>query len=360
MKINAMSLCDGHSCGRLVLEKLGFNVINYIRSEIKPYADFISDKNFPMSRPLGDMTKITEEDIKNIPYKIHILISGTPCQSHSRNGKHGGFEDPRGELFFDFINILKWIRKHNNSDVIFFFENVQMKQESANLISDSLGVEVIKLDSRYFSAQRRLRYYWTNLKVDEVDKSREYDYKNTFEYIEDEEEFISTYAQHEWYTHEEVNDLLKSKPIDYIKGKNEDGFVNIIRSNSFLEYTNGEMRARNATKLGYLIVNDGDTISTSFPNSKTRRGRVGRKKFATLDTGCQQMIYRQKTEEGAGWFRYPTMKELERAQGLPDNYTEGVSITDRKDLIGEGWQIDTIIFLLKNLKPTLIKLDKNN
>jgi len=270
------------------------------------------------------------------------------CQSHSRNGKHGGFDDPRGELFFDFINILNWIREHNNPDVIFFFENVQMKKESVKFISDSLETDVIKLDSKYFSNQRRLRYYWTNLKVDDVDKSREYDYENTVI------SKLDSNVVHEWLTYEQVNDMMKSKPIEYIKGKTEYGNDNIVKSEVFLECINSEMRVRNATKLGYLVASNGDTISVSFPNSKTRRGRVGIQKFATLDTSCAQMIYFN------GKFRHPTIIELERAQGLPDNYTKGVSSTDRKDLIGEGWQIDTVMFLLKNLEKAVIKMGNNN
>lgn len=359
MDANVISLCDGCSCGRLTLEKLGFNIINYLRSEIKPYADKISDKNFPMSESLGDMTKITEEDIKRLSFKIHVIISGTPCQSHSRNGKHGGFEDPRGDLFFDFVNILNWIREYNNPDVIFFFENVQMKKQSVDLISGSLGVEVIKLDSTYFSSQTRLRYYWTNLKVDEVIKNRKYTLRD----------ILQENLNHKWFTWEEVNELVSSKSVKIDSTKKVELILdgeNIkvpawstysykfleLYSHPYLDSPKGEMRARNATRKGYVVLSDYDTISISFPNSTSRRGRNQAYRFATLDVGCNQMIYVD------GKFRYPTLIELERAQGLPDNYTEGVSITNRKDLVGEGWSIDTIMFLLKNLKETLTNLEK--
>ena len=220
-----------------------------------------------------------------------------------------------------------------------------MKTKSVELISESLGVEVIKLDATYFSNQTRLRYYWTNLTVNEFKKERKYTLKDILQ--ED--------MDHEWFTYEYLNKKLSSKPVVIKSQKKIDGEpIWTTYSEKYLDFINGEMRARNGTQTGYVVLEDYDTVSTSFPNSSTRRGRNQHYRFATLDVSCSQMIYVN------GKFRHPTITELERAQGLPDGYTDGVSITNRKNLIGEGWQIDTVMFLLNNLERELSELNRNS
>ncbi len=347
--MNVLSLCDGHSCGYQVLKELGIQVDSYYASEVKPYAAKIAKKNHPDIIELGDIYNITEEFIINLKEKIHLVLSGTPCQSHSRNGKHGGFTDPRGEIFFQFVKILEWIRKHNNPDVLFLFENVQMKKKSVDLISESLGVEVLKIDLKYFCAQRRLRYYWTNVLVETIDKTREDNYllKDILLDCKDEEDIV----KYKWYFPTELNKRFNSRVVEIKSDKKIDGIpVWTTVSDNFMEKVDGEVRARNATQIGYLVVNNYDSISTSFPNSNTRRGRVGNQKAATLDVGCSQMVFID------GMFRDFDLIELERLQGLPDDYTSGVSDTNRKDLIGEGWQIDTVKFILGSLVD-LVEVD---
>ena len=47
---------------------------------------------------------------------------------------------------------------------------------------------------------------------------------------------------------------------------------------------------KEATKLGYAIANEGDSINLEHPDSKTRRGRVGVGVAQTLTTSCNQAV----------------------------------------------------------------------
>jgi DNA (cytosine-5)-methyltransferase 1 len=157
-KYNVLSLFDGVACGRVALDRAGIGVNQYFASEIDKYAIQVSKKNWPGIIHLGDVTKI---NVESLP-QIDLIFGGPPCQSHSTAGKQGGFNDPRGQLFFDALRILREIQT-KNPNVKFLFENVKMKKESADLISKELGVEPITINSSLLSAQNRVRMYWSNI-----------------------------------------------------------------------------------------------------------------------------------------------------------------------------------------------------
>ena len=106
---------------------------------------------------------------------------------------------------------------------------------------------------------------------------------------------------------------------------------------------NEEVRISQATKQGYIVAENGDGINLSFPTSKTRRGRVVKKKSNTLDKQCNVCVHYD------GILRKLQLTELERLQTLPDGYTVGVSDIKRKAAIGNGWTVDVITHLLKGL-----------
>ena len=71
-----------------------------------------------------------------------------------------------------------------------------------------------------------------------------------------------------------------------------------------------------ATKKGYAVATEDDSINLAVPGSKTRRGRVGKNIANTLDTSCNQATLSQ------GRIRRLTPKECWRLQGFPDEYFE--------------------------------------
>jgi site-specific DNA-cytosine methylase len=151
--LNALGLFDGMSCGQIALSKLSIPISTYYASEIDKYAVSITQKNFPDTVQLGD---ITELDTTKLP-QIDLLMGGSPCQSFSNMGDGTGF-DGKGKFFWDFVRVLKETRPK-----YFLFENVVMRKDWVEIISNELGVKPIKINSGLVSTQRRNRLYWTNI-----------------------------------------------------------------------------------------------------------------------------------------------------------------------------------------------------
>jgi site-specific DNA-cytosine methylase len=152
--LNVLSLFDGISAGQVALERTGIKVDNYFASEIDKYAIKITQKNYPNTIQLGDINNWKEW---NLP-KIDLVMGGSPCQGFSNAGAGLNFEDPRSKLFFVFVDILKY---HNPK--YFLLENVKMKKEWSDIISDHMKVSHIEMNSALVSAQSRKRFYWTNI-----------------------------------------------------------------------------------------------------------------------------------------------------------------------------------------------------
>lgn len=317
MSINVLSLFDGHSTGKLCLEKAGIKVDKYFSSEIDENAIEISKSNFKDIIRLGDITKIDKELIQSLP-KIDLLIGGSPCQGFSRNGMCLNFEDSRSKLFFDYVRILNLIREYNNPNVQFLLENVEMKKEWRNVISDYLKTEYILINSKLVSAQNRPRLYWT-----------------------------STYIEPPEDKQIKLIDILEDVDTsNYIKYKGLLIDPNISeKAYNLIDVVNGEVRIKQATKQGYIVAENGDGVNLQFPTSKTRRGRVIKEKSNTLDCSYDICVYYN------GIIRKFTIHELERLQTLPDDYTKGIGNDKaRIKAIGNGWTADMIVDILKQFK----------
>lgn len=159
-----LSLFDGISGGQLALQRAGIKVDKYYASEIDKYAIQITQKNFPGTVQLGDVTKIKGTDLP----KIDLCIGGSPCQGFSFAGKQLNFDDPRSKLFFEFVRLLKECKPK-----YFLLENVKMKKEYQDVITEHLGVEPVKINSNLLSAQNRKRLYW----LGRVDKEVIFDFE---------------------------------------------------------------------------------------------------------------------------------------------------------------------------------------
>lgn len=157
--MNILSLFDGISCGRVALERANIRVGKYYASEIDKYATQISNKNYPDIIRLGDINQWRSWAIDW--QSIDLVLAGSPCQGFSFAGKQLAFDDPRSKLFFVFVDILNHIRAVNPK-VKFLLENVRMKKACQQIITDTLGVDSMLINSSLVSAQDRKRLYWFN------------------------------------------------------------------------------------------------------------------------------------------------------------------------------------------------------
>ena len=151
-----LSLFDGMSCGQIALNRAGISYGKYYASEIDKHAIKVTQHNYPDTIQLGSVTEIKGTDLP----QVDLLIGGSPCQGFSFAGKGLNFEDPRSKLFFEFTRLLK-----ECNPKYFLLENVKMKQEFQDIISEQLGVKPILINSSLVSAQNRERLYWTNIPI---------------------------------------------------------------------------------------------------------------------------------------------------------------------------------------------------
>jgi len=285
--MNVLSLFDGMSCGQIALNKLGIEYDSYYASEIDKYAIQVAQMNYPNTIHIGDVTKIKGDYFGD--KKIDLLIGGSPCQGFSISGNKLNFEDERSKLFFEFVRLLK-----ETKPKYFMLENVgSMSNDVRNSISELLGVEPLHINSKLLSAQHRNRYYWTNISQTEI-------IGNDVKFADILEEGVDK----KYYYSQTVLNRLNLENI------------------------------KRAGKAGYKC--KGVEVEKCAPI------------VARHYKGMQSQHYPVIKEVDG--FRKLTPIECERLQTVPDNYTSGVSDTQRFKMIGNGWTVDVISHILKNIK----------
>lgn len=168
MKIgNVLSLFDGKSSGYTALQIAGIDFDNYYSSEVDPYAIKVSNAIHPNQIRLGDVTKWRGWGINWD--SIDLVLAGSPCQGLSIAGKQLALDDPRSKLFYDFCDILNFV-KSRNKKALFMLENVELKgkvKDSEKIITDLVEQEPILMNSNLVSAQNRVRNYWSDIPIQE-------------------------------------------------------------------------------------------------------------------------------------------------------------------------------------------------
>ena len=253
--MKVLSLFDWIACWYEALVRAWIKVDEYFASEIDENAIKIAKKNHEDIIEIWDVQKIrySTPDWDNwweylmnenwIVWKwpFDLLIWWSPCQWFSRAWKWKNFQDERSWLFFEYVRILKEVKPK-----YFLLENVKMKKERQDKISELLWVEPIEINSSLVSAQNRKRLYWTNIP---------------------------------WIKQpEDKKIMLKDILQDNVSEKYNSKASNLI----FMR--GGELLVKQATKQWFIVANDWDWINLSFPNSKTRRWRIIHWKSNTLTT----------------------------------------------------------------------------
>lgn len=399
--MRVLSLFDGISCGRLALERAGIPVEVYYASEIDKYAIKVSEKNYPDIIRLGDIREI---DFSQFIGKIDLIIGGSPCQDLSIAKKNRqGLEGEKSGLFWKFVEAVKTIKPK-----YFMLENVaSMSKENKQIITDTLGVESILINSALVSAQQRKRLYWCNWAVDQPE-DKGIVLKDVLE------------TGHAW---SEKSVCLTANyngahfPHDYLWHQRQMVAENVEKP----------LLIQENTVKGYAEINKGECFDNTFPNSQTRRGRKMDKKAncltavvpqffqyigcafrsrgkekhlevrkdekanaltsvmtdsaicKPLQVGCKGKdaqanriysvrgksvclnangggggaktgLYKIDLPDGDYYVRKLTPVECERLQTLPDNYTDCVSKTQRYKSIGNAWTVDVIAHIFGALK----------
>jgi len=329
MNINQLDLFSGIGGFHLGLEKAGFNVDSYF-SEVDKHAIAVYKNQFKNATYVGSVTDVRAEQLP----KIDIITFGSPCQDFSLAGKRKGMEGDRSSLINEAIRLIKECRPS-----AFIWENVKGTFSSNNsedfwaIIQAFTNIGGYRLEwqllnTKWFLPQNRERVYLVG--------------------------YITEGSGGEVFPIRE-----SSKQIDELQGQQANTCTLTTRydaggNGSYLierKLNAQKVKIKSATKRGYEEAVQGDSINFSVPNSKTRRGRVGKGVAQTLDTKCEQAVLLDQV-------RKLTPIECERLQGFPDNHTsignydgqiKEVSDAQRYKMCGNAVTVDVVEAVGRNL-----------
>lgn len=347
--MNVLSLFDGMSCGQIALDQLNIPVEKYYASEIDKYAMQVTQKNYPATIQLGDITKWREWDIDWA--SIGLVFGGSPCQGFSFAGKQLAFDDPRSKLFFVFVEIVNYI-KSVNPDVKFLLENVRMKKEYLDVISEYMGVQPVMINSALVSAQNRVRFYWTNIGEIEQPEDRGILLKDIIENGQvDRDKSLVVTTRVAGATLKRY--LTKSQHQMVITGGAIRGRYNEAgKTEQKLEIQNTQ-RANSITTVqkDSLCIQVGEADLKGHDSIKRVYSPEGKSPTLTTMGGGNREPKVATKEIGSAWigWRKLTVLECERLQTVPEGYTEGVSNTQRYRMLGNGWTVEVIKHIFKVL-----------
>ena len=291
--MKVLSLFDGISCGMVALERAKIPVERYVAYEIEDNAIKISQKNYPQIEHMGDVTKADFSQYAG----FDLLIGGSPCQDlsgYKMSSAEGwkGLDGSKSNLFYHYVRALKEIKPK-----YFLLENVaSMENKWVDAISKELGANPIEINSSLVCAAERKRLYWTNIPAIGELENRHIMLKDI---VVNAEEVPQKY----WY----------DKPFVY----------------------NGDDKKVQCT----LDI----------------KGHRNVKEVYNLNGKCNTILcdgdggHRVKKVYQNGRCRKLMPVEYERLQTLPDGYTEGIADSRRYTCIGNGWTVDVIAHILKNI-----------
>ena len=314
--INVLSLFDGMSCGQIALERAGIKVDNYFASEIDKHAIKVTQHNYPDTIQIGDVTKVFAKDLP----KIDLLIGGSPCQGFSFAGKQLNFDDPRSKLFFEFVRLLE-----ETKPKYFLLENVKMKKEYQDIISEQLGVKPIMINSSLVSAQSRERLYWTNIPITELLTDKGILLKDIIEIgepIKDKSQTILATL----YKENAKSMIKRNKAGLLVKMSSENPRIKEISiTDRGIRPHRNDKRKSGISEIGTI----------HYPDTKS---------YTITANHAPKVL-----TEIIGWRKLSPL-ECERLQTVPDGYTSIVSDTQRYKMLGNGWTVDVIAFIFSFLR----------
>lgn len=342
--MKVLSLFDGISCFRVALGNIPN--LEYLASEIDKNAIKVSSKNYPTIKHLGDV-----KDISGV-VGVDILVGGSPCTDLSIAKKEReGLKGSRSKLFFEYVRLLKECKPK-----WFILENVaSMKEDDKKIITEALGVQPIMIDARLVSAQTRKRLFWTNIPIKGLPEDRGIVLKDI---LQPPEEVDSKYAVKGKFTKIEKK-ARDFHQIGYIGEKNTCG----VGGQALRVYSTETKSSTLGTSGAGLIQIGGSGANTGLYGMSIRahqqdKGgnwinslevRKDAKVSAITSSHTGKLALVGPVTDGVVdtlKIRKLTPIECERLMGLPDNYTDAISMTGRYKAIGNAFHVDVMKWIL--------------
>ena len=331
--MNVLSLFDGISCARVAL---GNRVKTYYASEVDKNAITIALKNYPDTRPIGDVRNVKGTDYPN----IDLLIGGSPCVDLSIAKKdRKGLEGEHSGLFWEYVRVLREVQPK-----WFILENVaSMPKKDKDIITKEMGVEPILIDAALVSAQSRKRLFWTNIPNVLPPTDRGIQLKDILQSEVDECYFIKGNLK-------ELDQ--KAHCLGHIGKTNSQG--NRVYDTDGKSVTLSANGGGGGAKTGlYVIGRDiGRRLNAEGQREDDNKGiPIQRRIELRTDekSGTLTSVTKDNLVVSPTRIRKLTPIECERLQSLPDNYTEGVAKTHRYRCLGNAFNVEVIRHILQSV-----------
>ena len=337
MKFIHLDLFSGAGGFSLALHKvIGEENIGWVGySDIDRYANETFKRRFPNAERLGSITDIKTEGLP----RIDLVTFGFPCQDLSIAGRRKGFKGERSSLFYEATRIIRATRPK-----YFIFENVKGTFSSNQGKDFTLILQEIAdigydgqwqlLNTRWFLPQNRERVYF-------VGHIRGRGRPEVFPIGESSKSTASKQRTMIQTRLKQIGVIGKDTMATRVYDSN--GISKTITDGGGMGAKTGLYKIREATKKGYAEADIGDSINFSVPDSKTRRGRVGKGVAQTLDTASNQATIQDTS------IRRLTPTECERLQGFPDGWTDHLSDTQRYKQMGNAITVDVAEAIYRKL-----------
>jgi len=350
MKINLLDLFSGIGGFHLGLSQAGFKVNSYY-SEIDKYAIKTYNHNFKNSTYVGSVTDVQGAELP----RINAITFGSPCQDFSLAGKRKGMEGSRSSLILEAIRLIEECRPD-----FFIWENVKgtfssnNRQDFAAILQAFTNIGGYRLEwqllnTKWFLPQNRERIYLVGYAPN---RSRGQVFPIGEIFGKDDDK-ISLFG-------------------DTNKGGERGAIHNTNAIMSCLSATDykqpKQIKVKSATKKGYEIAAPGDSVNLSQPNSKTRRGRVGKQQAQTLETSCNQAVIgytRDKKGKVTSYHEKDEANTLHSSSGgggNTDQYITKKKITaialNRSKTFGQA-EREGDAYTIRSSEPNGVNINKN-
>ena len=374
--MNILSLFDWISCGRLALERAWIRIDKYFASEIDKYAIQIAKKNYPDTIHIWSVTDISYKDwyiLYNTPEEtwaeivdIDMIIWWSPCQDLSIAKKDWKWlQWEKSWLFFEYVRLLKEVKPK-----YFLLENVASmkkadKEEITRILTEIYpDTQCYLINSALVSAQNRKRLYWTNIQWVEQPEDKNIMLKDILETNVDEK-YIMNESRTNFILNRPKNYYCPIDPekantlrTNYGNASANEAYVSTIRVWQFNSWQQWDRVYSPEWKSVSLSANGGGRGAKTglyevprigqpqpyprnynelwLPRTEVLEFRDDNKTNSVITNPMKNVL-----DDGTV-IRKLTPIECERLQTLPDNWTLGISNTQRYKAIWNGWTVDVI------------------
>ena len=311
-KMKFLDLFAGIGGFRIGMESAGHECIGFCEIDKFARASYKAIHDTKGEIELHDITTVSDDTIRGIGH-VDVICGGFPCQAFSIAGARRGFEDTRGTLFFEIARFASILKPR-----YLFLENVKglLNHDRGNTFEvilsalDELGydVEWQVLNSKNFGVPQNRERVFIIGHLRGGSGRKVFPLSGDGAAITCEQPKINKVGNIRKKGKSQSGDVVSQSGVVY----EIDGISPTIRA-----YQGGNLepkiRVKEATKQGYQEAEIGDSVNLSHPNSKTRRGRVGKQIANTLLTGESQGVVEPDFR-----IRKLTPRECWRLQGFPD------------------------------------------